>query len=1005
MKKEIGNMDKSAFKQPADIYRGTDFWMLNDRLTEEGIRHQLREMKDKGVYSFIARTYIGLKSDYPGADFKAKMHIIVDSARELGLKVFLQAGYMPEAVVGLPPEYALRYIYPVREGQEDGRRVLCRRDGWSFVEHNSMTFLDMFDPQAVDFYLAKSYSEMWEEFSDEYGKTILSVWVDEPSYNGAYLPWTPQLEHLFFRRWGYPLPEKVWMLYFDGEGCETVRYHYRVLLRDLLEENYFRRVRQWCSRNNLLFSGHLMMEDTISSQISRAGAIMPYYKYFDIPGIDVLSGAMNWVDEPIHLKDIDRQSFTLYNTAMQCVSAARQTGQEHILAEMYGVTTENMTFRNQLNMFDSYAAMGINHRSAHGIFYSLRGRGKRAYPPHINYYQPYWDKYKNVTDYCARVSAFISQGRTEGDIAVVHPLETGFMLYRGPIDGKPGGGPESSAYDKQLYYLLSMLKTIHRDPELCDLATLRDLGRAEGGQLQVGKMRYGTVILPNLRVITKDFMSLLEKFTAGGGRLIILGAVPAMLDGFPDEQLPSRICRLSGAVHVNSLSELEDVIAGTKPAYRLDGRGARNLLVNRRVTVDGMNFFLYNNDCSREAAACLSVEGGFKVLRCDPFSGGTAAYPAAYTDGATRIEIKVPCGGSLLLALEAASDASGALNSVRDEWECVREIGGQWQIIPNDPNVLLLEYCRYRKADGEFSQPLPIIAVQNLLSREEYRGRITLQYEFHSSAPLHNLSLALESPSEQSIFLDGREISHIPEGYFFEEAFETLPLGDIATGRHTLELVRQFRPLTKASSSVNSLFETQLGVELEPIYLLGDFKVRGIPQFTRNGCMVYERDFTLDSAHDMVTDGELTGSGFPFFVGKLTLAREFTYSGRKQAAVRIGIMNAAAGELFLNGVRVGDINRAPIELDCTEYLRDGKNRMEIRLYTTLRNIVGPFHRPRGEVGNLFGGGYKNPDAAWLSVDLSVPGWEKHMSESYPDWTDGYNLVPFGIDHIELVTKA
>lgn len=29
-------------------------------------------------------------------------------------------------------------------------------------------------------------------------------------------------------------------------------------------------------------------------------------------------------------------------------------------------------------------------------------------------------------------------------------------------------------------------------------------------------------------------------------------------------------------------------------------------------------------------------------------------------------------------------------------------------------------------------------------------------------------------------------------------------------------------------------------------------------------------------------------------------------------------VDAAAGELFINGVRIGDINCAPFELDCTE---------------------------------------------------------------------------------------
>ena len=56
----------NSFVNPDKMYNGTDFWMLNDRLEEDEIVRQLHEMKKQGVYSFIARTYIGLKSDYPG---------------------------------------------------------------------------------------------------------------------------------------------------------------------------------------------------------------------------------------------------------------------------------------------------------------------------------------------------------------------------------------------------------------------------------------------------------------------------------------------------------------------------------------------------------------------------------------------------------------------------------------------------------------------------------------------------------------------------------------------------------------------------------------------------------------------------------------------------------------------------------------------------------------------------------------------------------------------------
>ena len=69
--------------------------MLNDALSDDEIDFQLSEMKNQGIASFIARTYIGLKSDYPGPGFTEHMRTIVEGARKYGLKVFIQAGYMP----------------------------------------------------------------------------------------------------------------------------------------------------------------------------------------------------------------------------------------------------------------------------------------------------------------------------------------------------------------------------------------------------------------------------------------------------------------------------------------------------------------------------------------------------------------------------------------------------------------------------------------------------------------------------------------------------------------------------------------------------------------------------------------------------------------------------------------------------------------------------------------------------------------------------------------------
>ena len=76
--------ESDQFANPPSKYKGTDFWMLDDALSDDEIDFPLSEMKAQGVASFIARTYIGLKSDYPGPGCKKRMRTIVECARKYG---------------------------------------------------------------------------------------------------------------------------------------------------------------------------------------------------------------------------------------------------------------------------------------------------------------------------------------------------------------------------------------------------------------------------------------------------------------------------------------------------------------------------------------------------------------------------------------------------------------------------------------------------------------------------------------------------------------------------------------------------------------------------------------------------------------------------------------------------------------------------------------------------------------------------------------------------------
>ena len=86
---------EKMFKNPPQIHKGTDFWMLNDELRDDEIRRQIAEFHDKGMGAFIARTYVGLRTDYPGPKRKHQFRVMLEEATKYGMRVTLQAMRMP----------------------------------------------------------------------------------------------------------------------------------------------------------------------------------------------------------------------------------------------------------------------------------------------------------------------------------------------------------------------------------------------------------------------------------------------------------------------------------------------------------------------------------------------------------------------------------------------------------------------------------------------------------------------------------------------------------------------------------------------------------------------------------------------------------------------------------------------------------------------------------------------------------------------------------------------
>ena len=121
------------------------------------------------------------------------------------------------------------------------------------------------------------------------------------------------LEEEYKKEYGDDLIEKLPDLFFDSGDYKTTRLRFWRLVTKLLSNNFTKQVYDWCEERGLKFTGHMVCEELMRSQLPSSGAVMPNYRYFHIPGMDCLGR-------------VKIEKTTIY----QLASVAEQFGKEQV---------------------------------------------------------------------------------------------------------------------------------------------------------------------------------------------------------------------------------------------------------------------------------------------------------------------------------------------------------------------------------------------------------------------------------------------------------------------------------------------------------------------------------------------------------------------------------------------------------------------------------------------------------------------------------------------------
>ena len=981
---------RELFKNPTSEYRAAPFWAWNNKLDPIELKRQIEVFKMMGFGGFHMHVRTGMATEYLSDEYMEAIKDCVDKARDESMLAWLydEDRWPSGAAGGLvtkDPKYRALHLLLTRrpygsavenndwkdaslaQRSENGKLLTCFDIELSIDGHlisykkvdegdcvkgfklyvyeetsppspwyNNQTYLNTLDKASVAEFIRVTYERYNETVSDDFGGVIPAIFTDEPQFphkealafaheeKDVILPWTYDLTETYHKTYDNDLldniPELLWDLP-DGKISVT-RYRYHDHVAERFASAFADQCGRWCQEHGILLTGHMMEEPTLKSQTAALGETMRSYRSFQLPGIDMLC---DWRE---------------YTTAKQAQSAARQYGRSGVLSELYGVTNYDFDFRGHKLQGDWQAALGVSVRVPHLSWVSMNGEAKRDYPQTFNYQSPWHEEYPYIEDHYARINTAMTRGKAVCKVGVIHPVES-YWLHWGAQDITASVRDHKDADFKNLTEWL-LRGCIDFDfisesllPEQNNLPEISKDGFA------VGEMKYDAVIVPNMETIRKTTLQRLEAYTDAGGSVMILGAIPSLVDAAPSDAVKTASKKFKHVplerLHIlRALDHLRDVEIRSS-----DGTVTDNLFYQLRRDEDHLWLFIAqadkpeNPDIPVGDLKRILIKGEFTVTLYDTMTGETKVLNSEIKRGHTVLYYPVYEHDSILLRLD--KDPSGESGHQADMVQIHKSEPVVFlQPVPvtlHEPNVLLLDMAEYALDDAPYRPTEEILRLDNKLRKElgwPLRGTraaqpwvefdtskphtLRLRFTIHSDIDIQNPVLALENAEITKVTLNGVDAGKI-NGWYVDKSISKISLPEINTGKNILELSI---PYGKK-------------IDIESCYLLGDF-----------GVIVQGCNCKLTEPVKELCFGDITRQGLPFYGGNITYHLDMDTAGNP-LDIAVPHYRGHLLRAVVDGKDAGVIAFSPYRLRTGD-LSPGRHRIDLKYYGSRINTFGQLHR-------------------------------------------------------------
>jgi len=253
---------------------GMKLWILDDKHFPSGYANGIFVDKLKHLQPKVIRArYVSFAGPVKGGSIFADEWMTMDNDEIIGA-VAMRRVPNSDSYDGT--------VIDVSSGYKNGSFYFDLPEGiWSvavmiatqadiMAEHR--VFSDKLNPEATEAYIEEVYKPHFEHFGDEFGKTLLGFFADEPAFHNARnaliytgdrfagYPWHKNVYDRLHEKWGDDTLVKLcrlWYNFTDG-SAEAVRDAYMDTVTALYRDTFSGKIGKWCEDHGCMYIGHII---------------------------------------------------------------------------------------------------------------------------------------------------------------------------------------------------------------------------------------------------------------------------------------------------------------------------------------------------------------------------------------------------------------------------------------------------------------------------------------------------------------------------------------------------------------------------------------------------------------------------------------------------------------------------------------------------------------------------------------------------------------------------